>query len=598
MIKLIVAKGAKYTIDDSEGGIDKYLIREIFSGISLLDKIDDDNNISKTIKTAQLENGNIIIDNRGEGKNYTNLKHDIYNIDELFKEIESKYSKGIIETYRMQEKLLQDRLYEFKKAKRYKAFLISEETKKLGKELNQVPEEELNKISTDISLYEKDIDSFKNLENEFEGYEESGKHFDWLQQASLLYKELIKNTIKKPSIIPFLISGILLAITAIVLVLLNQQIGSILSFIGAIGSILFYIKKLYSYSKNILGNNELSKIEAEFKNKIGKELTDIALLEEEVEKQKVFNNKANVLEGQLEKLNRDIQSKRSSIKRNLYNIVGKQINKSDWQIMLKNMKQKNNDLKTKINDTQKRLYKLNVEDTDYLQEYEGIEFSFDEYERSEIKFNEIKEKIKKQKEELDQLKFQVCALTKDDQSIIWEQLLENLHMERFKKQDELNKLESKIIAGIIAHDVISQLRKEEDVKIQEGLKSETVLKPLRELTQHYNKLSLEEDRIIVSDDYSTFNLFDISTGEKEQTMLALRLGFSSKLLKQDNLFLILDDAFQHSDWDRREIMVNQLANIARTGWQVIYLTMDDHIKGLFDKTGNKLKKGKYKSLKL
>lgn len=597
IVKLLVSKGAEPSIEDTEEGIDKNLIKEVFSGISLLDKIVNDNNISITVKNAQLENGNIIIDKRGEGRSYANLKHDIYNVDKLFKEIESKYSKGIIETYRMQEKLLQDRLNEFKKAKRHEAFSISEEIKKLEKELNQVPEEELNQISTDISLYERDINSFKNLKNEFKGYKEKGKHFDWLQQASLLYKELIKNTIKKPSIIPFLISGIL-AVTAIVLVLLNQQIGAILSFVGAIGSILFYVRRLYSYSKYILGNKELSKIKAEFKNKIGRELTDVALLEAELENQKGFNNKANVLEGQLEQLNKDIQGKSFSIKRNLSNIVGKQINESDWHTILNNKKQKNNNLKTKINNTQKRFWKLNVEETDYLQEYEGIEFSFDEYERSETQFNEIKEKIKKQKEELDQLKFKVCAVTKDDQSISWEQLIENLKKKRLEKENDLNTLEAKITAGIIVYNVISQLRVEEDKKILEGLQSEIVLKPLRDITHRYNKLTLEKDKLIISDNFNNFPLKEISTGEEEQIMLALRIGFSSKLLKKDTLFLILDDAFQHSDWDKREILVNQLANIAKKGWQIIYLTMDDHIKGLFDKVSRKFETGKYNSFEL
>ena len=79
-------------------------------------------------------------------------------------------------------------------------------------------------------------------------------------------------------------------------------------------------------------------------------------------------------------------------------------------------------------------------------------------------------------------------------------------------------------------------------------------------------------------------------------MLALRIGFSSKLLKKDTLFLILDDAFQHSDWERRETLVKILADIAKNGWQIIYLTMDDHIKGLFDKVGSKFKKDEFKSL--
>ncbi|MDP3259714.1 MAG: hypothetical protein Q8M34_03895, partial [Thermodesulfovibrionales bacterium] len=89
----------------------------------------------------------------------------------------------------------------------------------------------------------------------------------------------------------------------------------------------------------------------------------------------------------------------------------------------------------------------------------------------------------------------------------------------------------------------------------------------------------------------------LSTGEKERVMLALRIGFSSKLLKQDSLFLILDDAFQHTDWESRKTVVKQLADITKKGWQIIYLTMDNHIKGLFDEVGKELREN-YKSLEL
>jgi len=49
------------------------------------------------------------------------------------------------------------------------------------------------------------------------------------------------------------------------------------------------------------------------------------------------------------------------------------------------------------------------------------------------------------------------------------------------------------------------------------------------------------------------------------------------------MFLILDDAFQHSDWQRREWLVDEMAELANLGWQIIYFSMDDHIKGLFEK---------------
>jgi len=103
---------------------------------------------------------------------------------------------------------------------------------------------------------------------------------------------------------------------------------------------------------------------------------------------------------------------------------------------------------------------------------------------------------------------------------------------------------------------------------------------------------------MISDEYRDFCIGDLSTGAREQIMLALRIGFASKILKQDTLFLILDDAFQHSDWDRRKILINKLADIARSGWQIIYFSMDNHIKELFDNAGSKFNKDEYKCIDL
>ena len=69
----------------------------------------------------------------------------------------------------------------------------------------------------------------------------------------------------------------------------------------------------------------------------------------------------------------------------------------------------------------------------------------------------------------------------------------------------------------------------------------------------------------------------------EQVLLALRMGFAAKHLGQNRMFLIMDDAFQHADWQRREYLVEQAVELENSGWQILYLTMDDHIRDLFKK---------------
>jgi len=105
------------------------------------------------------------------------------------------------------------------------------------------------------------------------------------------------------------------------------------------------------------------------------------------------------------------------------------------------------------------------------------------------------------------------------------------------------------------------------------------------MTGKYQSLNLIDDQIYTRDQYQEYPLKDLSTGAKEQVQLALRLGIASHVSGGEPLFIILDDAFQHSDWERRESLVKVTVDLAKNGWQIIYLTMDDHIRDLFLKMG-------------
>ena len=62
--------------------------------------------------------------------------------------------------------------------------------------------------------------------------------------------------------------------------------------------------------------------------------------------------------------------------------------------------------------------------------------------------------------------------------------------------------------------------------------------------------------------------------------------------------ILLDDAFQHSDWQRREYLVDEMVSLSNLGWQVVYFSMDDHIKGLFEKRVKPKLKDRFKLIEL
>jgi len=147
--------------------------------------------------------------------------------------------------------------------------------------------------------------------------------------------------------------------------------------------------------------------------------------------------------------------------------------------------------------------------------------------------------------------------------------------------------------------VIQELREEENTRIASGLESAELTKPLHVITGCYKGIRHEVDRglILITDEDGEYPLATVSTGAKEQAFLAMRIGFSSIIMKGQTAFLILDDAFQHSDWPRRTNLMDQVLSLVKSGWQVFYFTMDDHIRDLFLKAGEKVG-DKFRSLEL
>jgi hypothetical protein len=58
-------------------------------------------------------------------------------------------------------------------------------------------------------------------------------------------------------------------------------------------------------------------------------------------------------------------------------------------------------------------------------------------------------------------------------------------------------------------------------------------------------------------------------------------------LGNQSLFLVLGDAFQHADWNSRERLLDEVIRLGVKGWQILYLTMDDQIRDLFQDRGMK-----------
>jgi DNA repair exonuclease SbcCD ATPase subunit len=311
---------------------------------------------------------------------------------------------------------------------------------------------------------------------------------------------------------------------------------------------------------------------AKFEN-LKKEIASLPSVEESISN---LNEKLQNLENEIGTLNDEIKNK-------LTNWFHKDIEENQWEDEISILKKTIESKKEYKNKLDGELKGLGIYESEYLKEDPGIEYNPNELKLIE---NELKrkeeEKIEKEKE-LFNIKTRICAQLNIDTSTPWDEILSLLFVEKENTEKELKKILAKIIAGISVHRTIEKIKKQEEKLLTESINSEEITKILTEITAgKYQKIKIEGDDIILSTNTEDYSIKDLSTGAKEQILLAIRIGIARKLLGNNSAFLILDDAFQHVDWEKRPLIVESLVQLSKSGWQIFYFTMDDNIKNLFE----------------
>jgi uncharacterized protein YhaN len=275
-------------------------------------------------------------------------------------------------------------------------------------------------------------------------------------------------------------------------------------------------------------------------------------------------------------------------------LSGRVLDVQEWDAVLGELAARRRSLSDEIHQLEMRLEGLGVDASDFAEQPTEVEYSKVETTRLESQEEELQVEIARANAELQGLKQAVCNETSDGIDRSWEEILGSLWKLREEKAAEYRQKTSRILAQIGVTEMLARIAAEEDERIRKGLNDEAVRRVLNETTQRYRSVDLQNDGLVVSSDTVDYPLADLSTGAREQVLLALRMGFASRLAGGRPLFILLDDAFQHSDWQRRERLVEQVLKMVRAGWQVTYLTMDDHLRELFDTAAKKALDGDYR----
>lgn len=159
---------------------------------------------------------------------------------------------------------------------------------------------------------------------------------------------------------------------------------------------------------------------------------------------------------------------------------------------------------------------------------------------------------------------------------------------------EMRAMERDWAAGRLAGAIFARMDESLERRLTEVLADEgpfSAGQVIQRITGRYVSVSRTggEGLSVRDEEGRRFPVAELSRGTRDQVYLALRIALAEAALTSTGAapggFFLLDDPFLTADWTRRERLVETVSELADSGWQLIYLTCDDHLRELFVEAG-------------
>ncbi len=588
---LVVRAGETLLVKDEKDSVGRDILKDYLSGEGLLDKIAD--RISATIRDATVQDHLINGHQRGELKDRREYETHLRRLQALLEKVEEGYASGDAYSLRQKKEAVEVDLKKLEKAKRYYAAQLNGQIQDLDGEKREFPaEEELSKLELDVRDYESTTVAIETKSEKLEELEGTSDDYKWTEKALGVYQEIINGIGDSGSKPVFMFLSLFFLVGAVITGLLGRKIPLILCVAGSAVFLVLYYMETKKALTRVGARTELEKLKAEFQDRFGSELTGKAAIQVKFEELKENYILAIPLKKEVDELTARTRSIKKNVSETLKAWTGVEQSGQNWRDTIGELKAKMSRLEDKIRSLERKLDSAGVPEEEYLDKDPGEEWNPGRHATVTEDLRSTEQARSEEEDKLERLKgllSQETGLASSD----WEELITDLRDKREATAQDYRQLTANILAKVQVNAVIQEFREQENSRIAEGLKGEELTEPLHALTGRYKGIRLEEDRglVLVTDEDEDYALSAISTGAREQAFLALRMGFASIAMEGKTAFLILDDAFQHSDWNRRKNLIAQTLNFVKKGWQVFYFTMDDHIRDLFQDAGEKIGDG-------
>ena len=581
--RLLVVKGADPNFEYTQrSGISKDVLKHFLSGQGVLDEIQKA--ISKTVQGAEVENGEISGHRRGELSTRIDRADELKSLDHLFEDIERIYSGGERQALASKVHELEDVIAAQEIARRHQAYQTHLKIQEQEKRLERLPQDELKQLNDDFAQLRETQKRIKRQEARLAELAQKSKHYPWLEEAVSLYER--RGVQGQVGITPIYPAAIIIALLlAIIFNFTGFSAGTLILIVVAVLVGWQYVRQYRSAMEHIVDVEEVRKLEAEFETRFGRPLSGLPQMKEMKKSMEEAYHGSKTIRTDLEDEKETFIRLRDETATRLHTLTGKSLSPNEWVGAIKKLNQLRDRMEKQLNQERLALAALNIAETDYHVQSPSVAYSQESLEASGHELDQVRANLKEKTDELANLKQRISEKTKDEITVDWETLIRNLQRKREEVASAYREITAKILAGILVNEQLDVIRTQEEEKIRKKLASPMVSRPIHDITGRYSGVSYDGGNLSVSDNYGQFALADLSTGAREQVLLGLRIGFAAHILRENHLFLMLDDAFQHADWQRRNRLLDQTITLAKEGWQIIYFTMDDHIRKLFDAAG-------------
>lgn len=579
--RLCVVSEGNLTLDPKErNNITVDTLRGYFSDQNVRDKVL--NRIKPNIRNSSLTPSGPIGKTQGEFQLLKKMEEELLALDSYLDKVNQQYAESRFSSLMDSINRAEVQLEQIIKAKIGKAWQLKQEIARLYQSIDATP---IDSIYSAINLvknirvakekaflHETTLQSFGNIEEDLA----------WCEYALefLTTDGTPLNLAGKQNIL--FVAAFFILLTLIASIYFGQILIAVVS--GIFLFVLFLVTNLNNMSgdKEKFHQQEIRKTFSEFTRRFNKKEPSLIDIQEMRERLNQDKGKRTVIEKQLFTIRAEIEKNSDELRFQLSKL---------GIPLVKDLDQLDNLLSEREIDRKKALVQVNQLNNDLRQmkliDAEIYEIKVHRKYSYEEEFD-LTNSMASQRQELGSLQKAYTDLLNEGKLFLGAiannyTLNETLDSLRQKRQDlvvEIRQIKAMIIAGNLVNSYFERQIEKEEETINNVLAHSHISQYLSLFTEHYSGISFDGKHVIVRPD--DLRLSDLSTGTQEQALLAIRFGILRHHLPNSSMFIILDDAFQHSDWDRRERLVDNLGYLAANDWQILYFSMDDHVRSLFE----------------